>query len=855
MNEEGIIIFLMLLCGFGGFVFFVWSIILLFFINSKQQKTFTMLSGLMKQMAELKKSVLTDQKEKPEAKIAVTPEPVKKKIEIPEKHESLKPAAEPALNTPSKSEIIREMAKANDDKIKQQPKLPSKPIVRPPEPRQASAFEEKAGHILKKIWNWIVVGEEFRNTKVSMEYAIASAWLLRAAIIILFAGVIFILQYSMQHGYIGPTGKFAGAVVVSMIMLGFGLKLAGKKYHAIAQGLIGGGIAGLYASIFAGWKMFHILDTLPAFGLMILITIAAGVISIRMNSLLVAIFGVVGGYLTPVLISTGSGNLPALFTYLLILGICTLAIARYKDWKLLNILGYLFTIGLFVTTVFIKKSYYKPEEDFPMVITFLSLFFILYSFIPILYNLINRLKSTAIELMFMFVNSSVFAICSYVLIRNYFGEDEKQYFAVVTISLALFYIAQIMFFMKNKLQDRNFLIILSGLASVFITMTIPCLLSDQWITTAWAIQAVVFMWMSSRIKSNFIRFISHVLYMITFGRMLVCDSGNFFTDYHEFANPGQEYWSEMLNRFMTMGVTIISLGISYFILKQEKENNKNILEESGTFRENDFGKSFGAGSFIARTFFWVAFSFVFIYLHFEFYYFCDLYYPPIRITVLSFIWLGALLYIFAGTQKKNGLMLLPLLIIGIILFMIKLVFVDLSFWELSFNSWRYAGPYSIEDGFMRLLDYIPVVAFFAYAAFIAPQRIGAKEEGNLRSYTMFGILSLSLLFMYSTLELSSFLFDKAPGFRAGGISILWSLFAIAFIIFGILKDSKALRYSGLALFVIVTGKVFFSDMAKLSPLYKIIAFIVLGLIILGGSFVYVKFKDFFETDEAKKEKE
>jgi uncharacterized membrane protein len=86
------------------------------------------------------------------------------------------------------------------------------------------------------------------------------------------------------------------------------------------------------------------------------------------------------------------------------------------------------------------------------------------------------------------------------------------------------------------------------------------------------------------------------------------------------------------------------------------------------------------------------------------------------------------------------------------------------------------------------------------------------------------------------------------GLQAGGISILWSLFALGLILPGIWKNVRALRLVGLALFAVVAGKVFFVDLANLDPFYRIVAFILLGILVLSGSFIYLKHRQTFAIE-------
>ena len=139
-----------------------------------------------------------------------------------------------------------------------------------------------------------------------------------------------------------------------------------------------------------------------------------------------------------------------------------------------------------------------------------------------------------------------------------------------------------------------------------------------------------------------------------------------------------------------------------------------------------------------------------------------------------------------------------------------------------------------------------IVGAFAFSFFV----FGGKSRDTSK---FFGVLSLAMLFIYLSLELNTFLNFKAPLFRTGGISILWGLFGLSFVLGGIIKNMKALRYAGLILFTVVVLKVFLSDLSNLSQLYRIIAFLGLGLVVLAGAFIYVRFKDFFNTEPQKKD--
>jgi hypothetical protein len=114
-----------------------------------------------------------------------------------------------------------------------------------PVEREKSRFEVAAGETLRRIWSYIVVGEEHRPTDVSVEYAIATTWLVRVGVLVLVIGIGFFLKYSIDNNLIGPIGRVGLSIFIGIALLVSGLRLLGNRYHLLGQGLIGAGIATL----------------------------------------------------------------------------------------------------------------------------------------------------------------------------------------------------------------------------------------------------------------------------------------------------------------------------------------------------------------------------------------------------------------------------------------------------------------------------------------------------------------------------------------------------------------------------------------------------------------------------------
>ena len=215
-------------------------------------------------------------------------------------------------------------------------------------------------------------------------------------------------------------------------------------------------------------------------------------------------------------------------------------------------------------------------------------------------------------------------------------------------------------------------------------------------------------------------------------------------------------------------------------------------------------------------------------------------FPPVRLPALSLLWVAACsLLLYAYVSGRNQGVLAMLLVFACVL-LGKLFMIDMPSWRADFMF--YAGPYSFLEATMRLLDFGIIIAFLFLGFRLLKEDVNAQAARQVS-----GGAALVLLFIFLTLEVSSFLASFVPGLQGGGVSILWSVFAIGCLLSGIWKDQRILRYVALGLFAVVAWKVFFSDLAQLDQIYRIIAFMILGVLVLCGSFIYLKYRSTFTS--------
>ena len=179
----------------------------------------------------------------------------------------------------------------------------------------------------------------------------------------LFLGVAFFVKYSFEHNLIPPELRVAIGFVVGAGLVTGGLLLKRKENAVTAQTLCATGILVLYAVTFACRAYYHfaLFGLVPTFLLMTLITATAFLLAVRLNAIVVAVLGIAGGFLTPVLLSTGQDNPLGLFGYIALLDIGLLAVAQRQRWNVLPILG---AIGTALMQIAWVAAFFIPEKYF-----------------------------------------------------------------------------------------------------------------------------------------------------------------------------------------------------------------------------------------------------------------------------------------------------------------------------------------------------------------------------------------------------------------------------------------------------------------------------------------------------------
>jgi uncharacterized membrane protein len=214
---------------------------------------------------------------------------------------------------------------------------PAIPAATPPAPPRLPPIEPEAAPPPQRPAAPVINWEQFLGVK-GFAYAAGLAF---------FLGIAFAIKYSFDHNLISPELRMAFGFLTGIALLIGGAWLHRRKQYAVgAQTLCATGVVILYAVTFACRSIYHFefFGPLPTFLLMALITTTAFLLAVQLNALVVAILGMLGGFLTPYLLSTGQDNPLGLFGYIAILDAGLILVALHRRWFFLTALGAIGTV-------------------------------------------------------------------------------------------------------------------------------------------------------------------------------------------------------------------------------------------------------------------------------------------------------------------------------------------------------------------------------------------------------------------------------------------------------------------------------------------------------------------------------
>ncbi|MFC0228223.1 DUF2339 domain-containing protein [Serratia aquatilis] len=311
--------------------------------------------------------------------------------------------------------------------------------------------------------------------------------LAKLGILLLFFGLAYLLKYTVERDMLPIEFRLIGAAAVSGILLWFGWRLRLKQtlYALILQG---GAVGALYITVFGAFRLYQLLPHLLAFGLMLVICAASVGLAVLQRALSLAMLASLGGYLSPLLLSSGGGSHIALFSYYLLLSLGILAVSIWQPWRPLNLLGFIFSFG--VAGLWGAENY--QQEYYLSCQLFLIANMVIFGVLCLALTLRARLPGEKIiDGTLLFGPPLIGFGMQYLITQQWeFGPA----FSALGFGLAYLLLAWLAL---KRYPALGKTLSVSGLAlgGVFTTLAIPLALSAQWTSMAWALEGVGILWL------------------------------------------------------------------------------------------------------------------------------------------------------------------------------------------------------------------------------------------------------------------------------------------------------------------------------------------------------------------------
>ena len=692
--------------------------------------------------------------------------------------------------------------------------------------KKTEPLYEEAGDIFDPIRKYFIKNPD-------IEKFIGENLINKIGIAVLILGISFFVKYAIDNNWINESGRVLIGFVCGLMLAGFAHRLR-DKFRSFSSVLIAGSLTVFYFTTAFAFHEYHLWSQSLTFTVMVIITALAVSLSLFYNRMELIIMATIGGFITPFLVSNGSGNYIALFSYLIILNIGLIIIAYFKEWRIVHFIAFVFTQLIYI----IWLQNYSDISSFPFkgAFVFATIFYALFFITNIILQLTHTGQRRAYDYIVLISQNLVYYSCGMYIISQSHQDNLKGLF---TASLGLINLMTTLVFLKNKKIDKVYLLLLTGVTLTYFTLAVPVQFDGHYITMFWGMEMIILLYLYQRSFISLLKIVSIITGVLMLGSLV----------YNLSIIYGSEFtisYKPIINKaFVTASFAAISLVIY----------NRFLNKEADTFFIKDFRTETLriTVTFLSLIIFFIA---GFAEVSFQFInHFPDTELYIIYQAIYSFAFLFTLFFIIKKQIKWITSSIKTFLIAAfLLLYITQTQIIYNTFIKIMYEN-------NLKLHYIALLasDTIIIVTLWKL---IIHLKNNVFSNSNDDKFTYVVIATISLLFsiigqhifiqiyhpLFAQLSYAENLYQKA------GLTIIWSVISFIVIRYGMVNNYKPLRVSALALFALSLLKLFIYDISNIPPAGKIIAFILLGVVLLIVSFMYQKIKLIvFKDDEGKDE--
>ncbi|MET0851797.1 MAG: DUF2339 domain-containing protein [Candidatus Rokuibacteriota bacterium] len=637
--------------------------------------------------------------------------------------------------------------------------------------------------------------------RLDLEQRIGARWATWVGIVAILFAASFFLRWAFEENLIGPGLRVVLGLVAGAALLGAGLALRRRRdLPYLCEGLTGGGLGILYLSLYAAHASYGFLGARPAFGAMLAVTVAGVAVAVLTGRQAIAVLAVLGGLLTPVLVTAESPDERILLGYLVVLDLGVLAIARFRAWAGLNWLAWIGTAAL-VTPVLLRDA---APTHLVARLSLLSAVFLLFLAVPLAREWSAGARGRDVDLLLVAANAAGYFGAVYVTLEATRPAAEGPY----ALGLAVLYAALASECRRRMPDDDVSPLIHLGVADVFLTLGIALAMDGPWVTIAWAAQGVVLLSAAPRVVTAAPVWGGVAALLLAALRAVAVDP-------HWYPEATRELTPADLVHVAVVGC----LAWAGALARRVRPEQLRWLSPEGLQ-----AGLWIVASLVASVLVWRETSGL---------------WPCALLAVLLFV-LGALSRILREPRAPTFTLAMPLVALVLL---VRLFVEDQALA-------RSAAAALVGSGLLVRAG--ACVAIVVAGLWLAR---GDAEDGTRpigRALAAAGALALLIVLSLHWIEHQAIVQRAATRARQRGLvdavrwqtqvglSVLWALSAAAALGWGFLRQAAAVRWAGLGLLGVVIGKVFLVDLAAVATAYRIVSFLILGLVLLGVSVLYQK---------------
>lgn len=358
-----------------------------------------------------------------------------------------------------------------------------------------------------------------------LERRIGSQWLNRIGIIAMLIGASYFLKYAFENGWIGPAGRVAIGLLAGIGFVLWSERFRRKSYVAFSYSLKAVGIGVLYLSLWAAFQLYHLIPSGVAFAAMVIVTASTAALALAQDAEILAALALVGGFITPALVSTGENHQIVLFSYVTLLDLAMLVMLAYRPWRRL-------LTGSFIGTVLMYVGWYSAfytNDQFATTWFFATVFMLIFATAPLVIDtrMAASPQGSQALIVVSLLNAAVYFFTVLILFKT---PELRPHRAWVAVGLAAIYIV-IGRALVPKVQregedrlNRVLPLLQIGIAVGLLTVAIPLKMSGHWITLGWLVEAAVLFWIGLRTRTDFIRVLALLSLGLGLVRLLTIDN-------------------------------------------------------------------------------------------------------------------------------------------------------------------------------------------------------------------------------------------------------------------------------------------------------------------------------------------